>query len=268
MWPLALKDCIVHIMKIFWTWQSDTPGNTGRFLIRDALNDAIEQLQADTEITEPTLQSNRDMMHLDHDRQGVLGSPDLAPLIMEKIAASTVVVADVTPVGHAFSKPEDDGAHTQPKLMINSNVVIEVGFALGKHGYECLVMVVNAHYAGGLKGFSYESLPFDLRYKAGAVIFDLPPNADKAAIWTQRTALAQKFKAILRDYLSAPQRRTNVREPMLALGMEDGAGANVDRLIVPLRRVRRFTPEELKTLVAEASKRFPMHVSAESRQQL
>jgi hypothetical protein len=34
-------------MKIFWSWQSDTPGNIGRYLVRDALNDAIEKLKQD-----------------------------------------------------------------------------------------------------------------------------------------------------------------------------------------------------------------------------
>jgi hypothetical protein len=32
-------------MKIFWSWQSDTPGNIGKFLVRDALNDAVEKLK-------------------------------------------------------------------------------------------------------------------------------------------------------------------------------------------------------------------------------
>jgi hypothetical protein len=37
-------------MKIFWSWQSDTPGEIGRFLVRDALNDAIEKLKDDKEV--------------------------------------------------------------------------------------------------------------------------------------------------------------------------------------------------------------------------
>ena len=37
-------------MKIFWSWQSDTPGKIGRFLVRDALNDAIEKLRADNDV--------------------------------------------------------------------------------------------------------------------------------------------------------------------------------------------------------------------------
>ena len=81
-------------MKIFWSWQSDTPGKIGRFLVRDALNDAIEKLRADNDIED----APRDV-HLDHDVKDVPGSPDLVRTILAKIEKSEVVVADVTIVG-------------------------------------------------------------------------------------------------------------------------------------------------------------------------
>ncbi len=65
-------------MKIFWSWQSDTPGKTGRFLIRDALRDAIETLKVPPDVEEPTSKDSRDALHLDQDIQGVTGIPDLA----------------------------------------------------------------------------------------------------------------------------------------------------------------------------------------------
>jgi hypothetical protein len=39
-------------MRVFWSWQSDTPGKIGRFLVRDALNDAIEKLRSDNDVEE------------------------------------------------------------------------------------------------------------------------------------------------------------------------------------------------------------------------
>jgi hypothetical protein len=39
---------------MFWSWQSDTPGETGRFPIRDALADAINHLKLPPDIEEPT----------------------------------------------------------------------------------------------------------------------------------------------------------------------------------------------------------------------
>ena len=55
-------------------WQSDTPGKTGRFLVRDALQEAIEQLKEAPDIEEPTAQANREALHHDHDVKGVTAS--------------------------------------------------------------------------------------------------------------------------------------------------------------------------------------------------
>ena len=41
-------------MKIFWSWQSDTPGKIGHHFVRDALSAAIEQLKEKPEIEKPT----------------------------------------------------------------------------------------------------------------------------------------------------------------------------------------------------------------------
>jgi hypothetical protein len=91
-----------------------TPGKIGRFLVRDALNDAIEKLRADNDIED----APRDV-HLDHDVKDVPGSPDLVRTILAKIEKSEVVVADVTIVG----KTEEG------KGLINSNVAIELDYA-------------------------------------------------------------------------------------------------------------------------------------------
>jgi hypothetical protein len=80
-------------VKIFWSWQSDTPGKTGRHFVRDVLQAVVDDLKQSLEVKE------RAAIHLDHDRKGVRGSPDLARVILEKIEQSVVFVADVTPVG-------------------------------------------------------------------------------------------------------------------------------------------------------------------------
>jgi hypothetical protein len=41
-------------MKFFWSWQSDTPGDTGRYFVRDALLAAIKQLRQPEDVEEPT----------------------------------------------------------------------------------------------------------------------------------------------------------------------------------------------------------------------
>lgn len=174
-------------MKIFWSWQSDTPGEIGHYLVRDALKDAIAKLKLVEDIEDAV----RDALHLDHDIKDVTGSPDLARTILEKIEKSEVVVADVTIVG---STEEGD-------RLINSNVAIELGYALHACTDERVVFVFNKHYG------QYEELPFDLRHKGGAVVFDLAPGTDRKGIASARNTLATELARKLKPFLQEPSRR-------------------------------------------------------------
>lgn len=178
-------------MKIFWSWQSDTPGEIGRYLVRDALNDAVEKLRQVEDIEDAV----RDALHLDHDIKDITGSPDLARTILEKIEKSEVVVADVTIVGRT-----EEGDH-----LINSNVAIELGYALHACTDERVVLVFNEHYG------KYGELPFDLRHKGGAVVFDLAPGPDRKGIALARNALAAGFVRKLKPFLQDPSR---IKEPL------------------------------------------------------
>ena len=100
-------------MKIFWSWQSDRPKNTGHFFVRDALREAASQLNGELEVEEA------DRLNVDSDTQGLPGTPAIVEAIYGKIEDATVFAADVTPVGAT-----DDG-----KLLPNPNVMKEFGYA-------------------------------------------------------------------------------------------------------------------------------------------
>lgn len=139
-------------MKVFWSWQSDTPGKIGRHFVREVLADAIKALKEPEDIEEPIERASREALHLDHDRQGVPGSPDLAPTIFAKIAAAAVFVADVTLVGNV-ERHESEKDLDAAKRLINSNVAIEFGYALHALGDTAILMVQNTYYG------SREALP-------------------------------------------------------------------------------------------------------------
>src|SRR5262245_38315865 len=130
-------------MKIFWAWQSDLPGEVSRFFVREALLAAIKKLKEAPDIEEPSEASRRNDMHLDSDRQGLPGSPELARAILEKIDACTVFVGDVTPVGKGPRTTADDGTVRDGKPLMNPNVAIELGYALAKRTDARLLMVLN-----------------------------------------------------------------------------------------------------------------------------
>lgn len=178
-------------MKVFWAWQSDTPGKIGRHLIRSALEEAIHKVKSSPEIDEPTDRDAREALHLDQDRKGITGSPDLARIIFEKIANARVVVADVTAVGAVV----DENGNVLKRL-INSNVAIELGFALHAVGDLNILMVQNTHYG------NRKDLPFDLQHKAGPVEFQLAPDAPKEQIDRERKKLVGVFASAFAEYLA------------------------------------------------------------------
>lgn len=178
-------------MKVFWSWQSDTPGKTGRFLVRDALREAIDELKQAPDIDEPTVRE----IYLDQDIQDTTGSPDLARTILDKIDNSDVVIADVTLVGKLPDSTAADGKNVPGKKLINSNVAIELGYAFCRLTDKNVLMVFNGHYG------RHEDLPFDLRHKGGSITFTLPPDADKKRIDEEQKKLKGLFVARLRPYL-------------------------------------------------------------------
>jgi hypothetical protein len=173
-------------MKIFWSLQSDTPGKIGRHLGRDALRNAVDRLKQSPDVEEPT----RNELHVDQDIQGTPGSPDLVRTIFEKVEKSEVVVADVTIVGKT-----DDG-----KPLINPNVAIELGYALHACTDARVVLVFNKHYD------EYKDLPFDLRHKGGAVVFDLAPDAERKEIEAESRSLTDQFERKLKPLLQLGSR--------------------------------------------------------------
>lgn len=169
-------------MKIFWSWQSDHPGNISRHLVRSALELAVASLNEELAIEEPDRE-----VSLDHDRKGVPGSPDLAAVILEKIRACDVFVADVTPVGATSNDP--------PKKLMNPNVAIELGYALHAISDRRLIMVMNTAFG------ARPDLPFDLQHKAGPIFYGLPSDATKDQISVARKQLVADLKVALREML-------------------------------------------------------------------
>ena len=180
-------------MKIFWSWQSDTDGRTGRHFVRRCLADAVKELKQPDDLEQPTTRETREEMHLDHDRQGVSGSPDLAPTILKKIDAAAVFICDVTLVAQNEVREADGSMRT--KQQINSNVAIEYGYALHRLTDERILMVQNTHFG------NRETLPFDLRHKAGPIQYNLAPDAPKDEVKRAAAGMTGQFVAMLRPFL-------------------------------------------------------------------
>jgi hypothetical protein len=169
-------------MKIFWSWQSDTPETTGRYFVRDALIEAVAQLKIPEDIEEPTTAANREAIRADFDREGVTGCPPLAATIKRKIKEAAVFIADVTPVSRVPARKD-----IEEKRNMNVNVAIELGYAMDALSEEHVLLMLNEFYGGR------EFLPFHLQDLGGPITYSLGPDAGKDEIKAERAKLRGKL---------------------------------------------------------------------------
>jgi hypothetical protein len=126
------------IIRVFYSWQSWTPGNLNRNFIQPALEQAAKSIRSDDSLEiEPVV---------DRDTKNEAGSVDIAATIFRKITESHIFVCDTTIVTKPGSAPSP-----------NPNVLIELGFAVHALGWERIICVINTTFGGP------ELMPFDLR---------------------------------------------------------------------------------------------------------
>ncbi|MFI5305475.1 MAG: TIR domain-containing protein [Nitrospiria bacterium] len=124
---------------IFYSWQSDLDSSINRKFIEDALMRSLRSIRRnDSELMEPAL---------DRDTAGISGSPQNPETVFAKITQADIFVADVSITNLESS--------FQPTP--NPNVLIELGYAIARLGWNRILLVQNSAFGGT------EQLPSDLR---------------------------------------------------------------------------------------------------------
>lgn len=103
---------------IFFSWQSDLKGN--KKIIKDSL---LAECQKQKE-------KNGYQLEIDEATRNLPGSPKIEDAILKKISSADIFVCDITPV-----------ASCGRKLMPNSNVIFELGFALHALGEKRVILL-------------------------------------------------------------------------------------------------------------------------------
>ncbi len=165
---------------VFFSWQIDTPTDTGRNFIERALERAIGRLNDAVELEEP----ERESLALDRDTKGVAGQPPIVDTIFKKIDGATVFVPDLTFVGLRA-----DGRPTP-----NPNVLIEYGWALKSLSHGRIVPVMNVAHGEP----DSDSMPFDMRHLRFPITYNLPPDAAEELRKARREKFAKELEGALR----------------------------------------------------------------------
>ena len=129
--------------KIFYSWQSDLPGNKTRNFIRDCIDDAIAFAEESEAIEAVRDEATKD----------TTGSPNIVTTLFSKIDECDLFVADVSLCFTGDVKKEQDGRELI-KHSPNPNVLIELGYAVRILNWEHVICVCNTDYG--------TDFPFDI----------------------------------------------------------------------------------------------------------
>ena len=174
--------------KVFYSWQSDLPGNTNRNFIDNCVNEAVKKCNAVIKGIG---------IIADRDTKGVMGSPNISQTIFSKIDECDLFIADVSIV-NSYSTLEsvdtviDSVTETNKQQDIdqklqkirytpNPNVLIELGYAVKCLGWERVICFINTDYG------DISKMPFDLEHQR-VTPYSLE-NSDKVNIKKQLSAI-------------------------------------------------------------------------------
>lgn len=167
---------------IFYSWQSDLPRKTNASLIRNALHQAKDQLEENTDIN----------IVIDEATRNECGSPDIIETILRKIDNCDFYIADVSIINN-----NDNATKKTP----NPNVLFECGYALNALGWERVTLLLN-NYFGEL-----ESLPFDLNRRR---ISTYTANSES----TNKDLANNQIYSLVYDILSSWIREIDALDPV------------------------------------------------------
>ncbi|NND82220.1 MAG: hypothetical protein HKN50_07320 [Gammaproteobacteria bacterium] len=175
---------------IFYSWQSDLPNGTNRGFIENCLLQAIKDVSSShIPELEPCV---------DRDTQGMSGSPDIKSAIFGKIEKCDLFVADVSIV------TGDKKQNQRPSP--NPNVLIELGYAIQRLGWERIVLVTNE-----CDSTSNEDYPFDIRQHR-RLAYSLSPDEPRDE---SRKILISKLKSQIQFVIDKPLPFASVRGPKI-----------------------------------------------------
>ena len=136
---------------IFYSWQSDLPNKDNRSFIENCIEKSIKKIKVGFEVGLTVA--------LDRDTKKMVGTPDIAGTIFDKIAKADVFICDISIING------DDQGRKCP----NPNVLLELGYAVKTLGWDRIICFYNIKYG------SIDNVPFDLSHRR---IFCY--NSDKA----------------------------------------------------------------------------------------
>jgi hypothetical protein len=178
--------------RIFYSWQSDLPRDINQGVIRHALREATIKIEEEIDV----------VITLDEATRDIPGSPDIPSTIFEKIDECDIFISDITTINANCNCKLDskNGIRKTP----NPNVLIELGYAACKIGWNRTVMVYNKHI-----GDFPNDLPFDIDRRR-ITSYKVESGQDNNGKGNLRGDLITAIKSILEKNPLKPNQHGNI----------------------------------------------------------
>lgn len=174
---------------VFFSWQSDVPKNSD--FLRSFIKSSIKKFETTQNVN----------VLYDEASRSVVGSQKVEEVILEKIRACDVFIADITPITRIET---EEGEKNRIKLLPNPNVAFELGYAMHCLPMEQVLMVLPT-------GISHGQLPFDFNHNRLIEFDELTNPLDEeiekslAFCMKTRTSLLDVIVANPEDKILRPQ---------------------------------------------------------------
>ena len=131
-----------NVFQIFYSWQSDLPGNVTKSFIETCIKKALKEINKENETSL--------FAEYTRDTEGKSGSNDITDTIYEKIDESDMFIGDISVVRKKYFWEKG-------KSFLNPNVLIESGYATHALEKDRVVFVCNTAFG------ELDKFPFDIR---------------------------------------------------------------------------------------------------------
>lgn len=188
--------------KIFYSWQSDLPGNKTRNFIRECIDEAINLAQESE-----TVEAERDEA-----TTGTTGSPNIVTTLFSKIDNCDLFIADLS---LCFTEDRQN-----EKKSPNPNVLLELGYAVKTLGWDRVICLCNTDYG--------DKYPFDIAHNR-ITDFSLEGKSRKEV----KSDIAKIIFINIRDLRKQPPRAKNGLATHI-IGAYDFESQKVINTLVPI----------------------------------
>lgn len=180
-------------LNIFYSWQSDLPNNKNRSFIEQCIVKSCKNVSDSiSEISDVAIES---------DSRGERGTPDLVDVIFSKIDACDIFICDISIIN----------SESEGRKVPNPNVLIELGYAAKKLGWNNIICLFNKEFA------DVEDLPFDIRSRK-PIIYDTSQGNSQAK--QKVTSILERNIEDIYKFIISDKRYYAYTKRTLDLGMQ------------------------------------------------